>query len=97
MLLSKWNPAFAWLSVESIIYDRQQEYYVAINASNDAGESTVFIEFMLTAIKVSFLEVIGTSGGMSDGKMDKITLRWKQIKKFLEIHLYIMITDVRLL
>lgn len=40
LLLSKWNPTFAWLPVESIIHDRQQEYYAAINASNDAGEST---------------------------------------------------------
>src|SRR5574344_2029583 len=53
LLLSKWNPVFAWLPVESIIHDRQEEYYAAINASNDAGESTVFIEFMLSAIKAS--------------------------------------------
>ena len=31
LLLSKWNSAFAWLPVESIIHDRQQEYYNAIN------------------------------------------------------------------
>lgn len=43
LLLSKWNPAFAWLPVESIIHNRQQAYYDAINASNNAGESTVFI------------------------------------------------------
>ena len=42
---------FAWLPVESIIHDHQQEYYDAINASNDAGESTAFIEFMLSPIK----------------------------------------------
>ena len=47
LLLSKWNPTFAWLPVESIIHDRQQDYYNAINASNNAGESTAFIEFML--------------------------------------------------
>ena len=51
LLLSQWNPTFAWLPVESIIHARQQEYYAAINASNAAGESTVFIEFMLSAIK----------------------------------------------
>lgn len=45
LLLSKWNSAFAWLPVESIILDRQQEYYDAINISNDACESTVFVEF----------------------------------------------------
>ena len=95
LLLSKWNPAFAWLPVESIIHDRQQEYYAAINASNDAGESTVFIEFMLAAIKASLMDAIDTSDVMSDGSMDKAMLRWKQIEKFLEIHPYIMNADVR--
>ena len=93
----KWNPAFAWLPVESIIHDRQQEYYDAINASNDAGESTVFIEFMLSAIKASLIDAINTSDKMSDGKMDKTTMRWEQIKKFLETHPYIMNADVRAL
>ncbi len=95
LLLSKWNPAFAWLPVESIIHDRQQEYYAAINASNAAGESTVFIEFMLSTIKASLIDAIDASDAMSDGVTDKATLRWKQIEKFLEIHPYIMNADVR--
>ena len=95
LLLSKWNPAFAWLPVESIIHDRQQEYYAAINASNDAGESTVFIEFMLSAIKSSLMDAINTSDEMSDGKVDKATLRWKRIQEYLKIHDYIMNADVR--
>ena len=95
LLLSKWNPAFAWLPVESMIHARQPEYYAAINASNDAGESTEFIEFMLSAIKASLIDAIYTSDEMSDGVTDKATLRWKQIEKFLEIHPYIMNADVR--
>ena len=95
LLLSKWNSAFAWLPVESIIHDRQQEYYAAINPSNDAGESTVFIEFMLSSIKASLIDAINMSDEISDGKMDKATLRWKQIEKFLETHPYIMNADVR--
>ena len=95
LLLSKWNPAFAWLPVESIIHDRQQEYYDAINTSNDAGKSTVFIEFMLSAIKASLMDAIGTSDEMSDGKMDKATLRWKKIEEYLKNHDYIMNADVR--
>ena len=97
LLLSKWNPAFAWLPVESIIHDRQQEYYAAINASNDAGESTVFIEFMLSAIKASLIDAINASDEMSDGKIDKTTMRWKQIEKFMETHEFIMNADVRTL
>ena len=95
LLLSKWNPAFAWLPVESIIHDRQQEYYAAINASNDAGESTEFIEFMLSAIKASLIDAISTSDEMSDGKMDKATLRWKKIEEYFKTHDYIMNADVR--
>ena len=95
LLLSKWNAAFAWLPVESIIHDRQQEYYAAINASNDAGESTVFIEFMLSAIKASLMDAISASDEMSDGKMDKATLRWNTIQEYLKTHDYIMNADVR--
>ena len=99
LLLSRWNPVFAWLPVESIIHDRQQEYYAAINASNDAGESTVFIEFMLSAIKASITEAMEVSDGMmdemSDGKMDKATQRWKKIEAYLKNHDYIMNADVR--
>ena len=95
LLLSKWNPAFAWLPVESIIHDHQQEYYAAINASNDAGESTVFIEFMLSAIKASLIEAISTSDALSDGKIDTETLRWNKIRKYLKTHDYIMNADVR--
>jgi len=95
LLLSKWNPVFAWLPVESIIHDHQQEYYDAINASNNTGESTIFIEFMLSAIKASLIDTINTSDAMSDGKIDKKTLRWRKIEQFLQTHEYIMNADVR--
>lgn len=95
LLLSKWNPTFAWLPVESIIHDRQQEYYNAINASNDAGESTAFIEFMLSAIKASLIEATKMSDDMSDEKPDKKTVRLQKIEQFLRTHEYIMNADVR--
>ena len=95
LLLSKWNPTFAWLPVESIIHDRQQEYYNAINASNNAGESTTFIEFMLSAIKASLIDATKMSDDMSDGKTDKKTLRLQKIEQFLHTHEYIMNSDVR--
>lgn len=97
LLLSKWNPAFAWLPVESIIHDRQQVYYDAINTSNNAGESTVFIEFMLSAIKASLIDPVNTSDEMSDGKMDKATRRWKKIEEYLKTREHITNADVRAL
>ena len=97
LLLSKWNPAFAWLPVESIIHDRQREYYEAINASNDVGESTAFIAFMLSAIKASLIDAINASDVMSDEKMDKATLRWRKIEAHLKNHEHITNADVRAL
>ena len=97
LLLSKWNPAFAWLPVESMIHANQRAYYDAINASNAAASSTVFIEFMLSIIKASLIDAIKTSDVMSDGTIDKETLRWMQIEKFLETREFIMNADVRTL
>ena len=67
LLLTQWKPMFAWLPVESIIHDRQDEYYQAINRSNNEAESTTFIEFMLSAIKEALLEAVqvGNAENMS--------------------------------
>ena len=93
LLLSKWNPAFAWLPVESMIHANQQDYYAAINASNDAGESTIFIRFMLSTIKASLIEAIN----MSDDSMDKAAIRWRKIENYLKTHPFLRNADVRTL
>lgn len=71
LLLSKWNPLFAWLPVESIIHDRQSEYYQAINKSNADADSTAFIEFMLSAIKEALIEVNSVPAESSKRKNDR--------------------------
>ena len=50
LILTRWNPVFALVPVESLIYARQSDYYRAIRESSAEGESTRFIEFMLDAI-----------------------------------------------
>lgn len=97
LLLSKWNPAFAWLPVESMIHANQRAYYVAINASNAAGNSTAFIEFMLSIIKASLIDAINMRDALSDGTMDKAMIRRLQVEKFFETKEFIMNTDVRTL
>lgn len=51
LMLSKWNPVFAWLPVESMINKKQREYYEAINYCNNVCKSTRLIEFMLDTIQ----------------------------------------------
>lgn len=94
LLLSKWNPMFAWIPVESIIHDRQDEYYQAINESNDKGDSTVFIEFMLSAIKDALLETIDDNKTINTAT-NKNNYRWNIISDFLNDNDYIMNADLR--
>ena len=92
LLLTQWKPIFAWLPVESMIHDRQDEYYQAINRSNSEAESTAFIEFMLSAIKEALLEAVqvGNTENMSTEEQ-----RWYQIERFLKKHGTITNADVR--
>ena len=97
LLLSRWAPIFAWLPVESIIHENQQGYYDAINASNDAGESTAFIEFMLSVIKSSLMEALDESDEMSDEAADRAAARRRKIEGYLRTHDHISNADVRAL
>ena len=49
-ILSKWKPIFEYIPLESQIEKFQEDYYDAIEKCHMAGESTLFIEFMLEQI-----------------------------------------------
>ncbi|MBS4749830.1 Fic family protein [Granulicatella sp. zg-ZJ] len=50
VILANWNPIFAWIPIETIIYENQQAYYEALSRSDKEAQSNVFIEFMLDII-----------------------------------------------
>ena len=93
LLLTQWKPVFAWLPVESIIHDRQDEYYAAINRSNYEGKSTAFIEFLLSAIQEALLEAVQTTSASESMTTDE--LRWYKIERFLKRNDTIANADVR--
>lgn len=92
LLLTQWKPMFAWLPVESIIHDRQDEYYQAINRSNNEAASTSFIEFMLSAMKEALMEAVQVCNTENMSREDQ---RWYQIKRFLKKNGTITNADVR--
>ncbi len=57
LILQRWKPIFAWLPVETLIRERQEEYYAALNAANGQGESTAFVAFMLSVIRDALEEL----------------------------------------
>jgi len=61
LILSRWRPVMAWLAVETVIRDRQQEYYDALGVSDKQGTATNFVEFMLEAILQAMEQVVTES------------------------------------
>jgi len=50
LIMSQWNPFFANIPVESLVYDHQADYYQALNHSTARSDSAPFVEFMLQMI-----------------------------------------------
>lgn len=61
VLLTKWNPVFQYIPLESQIEKFQDGYYAAIASCNAKGSSTEFIEFMLARIGEVLDEVLSQS------------------------------------
>lgn len=61
LILSQWRPAMAYLPVETIIREQQQDYYRMLGAADQAADSTVFIEFMLGALAQALQTGIASS------------------------------------
>ena len=57
LLLMQWKPVFAWIPVETIVKEHQQDYYAAIAQSDHEASSTPFITFMLQCLKQALKEM----------------------------------------
>lgn len=77
LILSRWKPVMAYLPVESVIRNRQDEYYQVLGNADQQADSTDFVEFLIRAILESLHELIESyqvSYQVSD-----------QVKKILQI------------
>lgn len=50
LILTRWRPEFEWIPVEAATLKHRWEYYDAIQASDESGDSGTFVEFMLDVI-----------------------------------------------
>lgn len=58
LMLYHYHPAFEFIPVESFIRDHQEEYYAALEASDEAGDATAFVEFSLRLIHQAFSDFL---------------------------------------
>ena len=61
LLLSEWRPLFAWLPVETLIRERQDQYYAALRQGDGTGRADPVILFLLTAIRDALREIADSS------------------------------------
>jgi len=80
VILRQYSPVFEFLPIESIIKARQVEYYRILGESDNKGDSTGFIEFMLQIINES-LEDLLTNQNVNLTSQDRITIFKEKIGK----------------
>ena len=74
LLLGNWNEIFFWLPIEELIRSRQEEYYQALGKSDELGESSPFVEFMLEIILDTLKEttVVGKTKKAENPQVQKL-------------------------
>ncbi len=90
LILSKWNELFAWLPVETVVYENQQGYYDALQTAGQTANSEIFIEFMLQAILQALEElpnkkITDIFTDINTDKLSKVELEFlEQIAGYLD-------------
>lgn len=59
LILKSWKPLLAYLPVEAVIREQQEEYYKVLAEADQQAAATPFVEFMLQALNDALREAIG--------------------------------------
>jgi len=73
VILRQYSPVFEFLPIDSLIKSRQSEYYQVLGESDNKGDSTEFIEFMLQIINESLEELL-TNQNVNLTSQDRMTI-----------------------
>ena len=79
LILKNRYPVFEFLPIETVIKEKQEKYYEALGKSDNTGESTLFIEFMLEVIMESLEDLLSVQN-VSLTNLDRINLFKSVIK-----------------
>lgn len=60
LILKEYSPVFEFLPMETLIKERQSDYYNVLGRSDSQGSSTIFIEYMLSIINDALEELLNS-------------------------------------
>jgi Fic family protein len=78
LILASEHSVFEYMSIESLIYEAQSQYYSVLSECDKKGNSTLFIEFMLDIIDNSLSELLTQSSWPKTGE--------ERLEYFLNLH-----------
>ncbi len=82
LILSEFHSLFIYLPIESLIRAKQQKYYATLAHCGRAGDSTLFIEFMLEIIYSSLKNLIKDSKATNSSVESRIEYAKLKLKHF---------------
>ena len=71
LILRNWKPLLAYLPVETVIRERQEDYYRVLAVADQQTNATPFVEFMLGALRDAVREAVSTDQ-VSDQVTDQV-------------------------
>jgi len=77
LILQKWKQIFAWIPVETLVYENQNEYYKVLQQADNIGDSTAFVEFMLEMICNALKEINNTTDVVTNVVTNVVTTEEK--------------------
>jgi len=77
LILYQWKSLFGWIPIESLIHERQDEYYRVLEECDHRADSGKFIEFLLTVILDTLNEIADT-----EQVVEQVT---EQVNRLIEV------------
>lgn len=97
LILNAWNPIFAWLPIETMVFEHQHEYYKVLGQADKNNNSTIFIEFMLKMIikTLDSYTIEKVSDKTSDKTSDKLKVKLNKTEQNVYdlLYQYLMINN----
>ena len=76
-MLYKWKSLFGWLPIETLIRERQEEYYKVLGECDHSADSGKFVEFLLNTVYDALSDIADT-----EQVGEQVT---EQVEKLLEV------------
>lgn len=92
LLLMQHSPVFEYISTETLIHEKQMQYYSVLEKSDKAGDSTAFLEFSLEIILIALKHFKSAQRPQKANSTDRIHFALEHFrensfsrKKYLEL------------